>query len=98
MTAPQGPDENQISRMGAGSEAPKTSIGVWNGEGVRAENDFGAFWGRQNGSRCNTCRKFCIFPQILRMNHHQLAYWPSLSAPCHCRTYVRRIRHSFEEI
>ena len=25
------------------------------------ENDFGAFWGRQNGSRCNTCYKFCIF-------------------------------------
>jgi len=59
--------------------------------GSPAENDFGAFWGHQNGSRCNTCRTFCIFAQILMLNRHQLGCRPSLSAPC----LMLYVGHSF---
>jgi len=38
---------------------------------------------------------FAFFPQILRLNHHQLGCRPNLSAPCLMLSYVR---YSFEEI
>ena len=61
---------NAPSRMGMGWRYPLPSQlegrAPWapqRGSGPSpAENDFDVFWRRQNGSRCNTCRKFCIFP------------------------------------
>ena len=44
------------SRLGSLGERRLRSSGV-------AENDYGAFWRRRNGSRCNTCGKLSIFPR-----------------------------------
>ena len=58
---------------------------------ARSENDFGAFWGRQNGSCCNC--KFCIFPANFETKPLPTwMYMPSLSASCLMLSYLYVVR------